>query len=95
MIWFFERPGERLRCEIRRATMGPGYELVWTANDGRTHVEQSPNPEDLMSRRRALEHWLKLDGWVRPGRVTPPRKTRPQSEWQKRKSEHPSSSEIH
>ena len=48
-----------------------------------------------LSMHRALEHWLKLDGWVRPGRVTPPRKTRPQSEWQRRKSEHPSSSEIH
>ena len=75
--------------------MGTEYELAWTAGDGRTHVEQSQNPEELMSRRRALEHWLKLDGWVRPGRVTPPRKTRPQSEWQHRKSEPPSPPEIH
>ena len=90
MIWFFERPGERLRCEIRRSVMGTDYELVWTAGDGRTLVEQSPNPEELMFRRRALEHWLKLDGWVQPGlRVTPPRRTRPQSEWQQRKSEPP------
>ena len=74
--------------------MGTEYELVWTAGDGRTHVEQSQNPEELMSRRRALEQWLKLDGWVRPGRVTPPRRTRPQSEWQQRKSEPPSPSEI-
>ena len=95
MIWFFERPGERLRCEIRRSVTGAENELVWTAGDGRTHVEQSQNPEELMSRRRALELWLKLDGWVRPGRVTPPRKTRPQSEWQHRKFEPPSPSEIH
>ena len=94
-MWFFERPGERLRCEIRRSVIGPEYELVWTAADGRTHVEQSQNPEELMKRRRALEHWLKLDGWIRPGRVTPPRHTRPQSEWQARKSEQPPRSDVH
>lgn len=73
MIWFFERPGERLRCEIRRSAVGAGYELVWTCGDGRTHVELSEDPEELLRRRRALENWLRLDGWVRPGRVTPPR----------------------
>jgi hypothetical protein len=71
MIWFFERPGERLRCEIRQAASGAGYELVWTSSDGRIHVELSNDPSELIRRRRALEHWLKLDGWVQPGRVTP------------------------
>ena len=28
MIWFFERPGERLQCEIRRS-LSNGYELVF------------------------------------------------------------------
>jgi hypothetical protein len=95
MIWFFERPGEHLRCEIRRSVLGSGYELVWTAGDGRTHDEHSHNPEELMNRRRALEHWLKLDGWIRPGRITPPRRTRPQSQWQTRKFERPLGSDIH
>lgn len=76
MIWFFERPGERLQCEIRQASSGPGYELVWTSNDGRIHVELSNDPSELLRRRRALEHWLSLDGWVRPGRVTPARPSR-------------------
>jgi hypothetical protein len=71
MIWFFERPGERLQCEIRLAASGRDYELVWTAGDGRVHVEVSDDPSELMRRRRALEQWLKRDGWVRPGRVTP------------------------
>jgi hypothetical protein len=73
MIWFFERPGERLQCEIRQAASGDGFELVWTANDGRIHVELSPDPSELLRRRRALEYWLKLDGWIRPGRITPVR----------------------
>jgi hypothetical protein len=77
MIWFFERPGERLQCEIRQTASGNGFELVWTSNDGRIHVEQSDDPSELLRRRRALEHWLKLDGWIRPGgRVTPTRPPR-------------------
>ncbi len=72
MIWFFERPGERLQCEIRRSEES-GFELVWTAEDGRVHVARSEDPEELMLRKRALENWLKLDGWVRPGRITPSR----------------------
>ena len=92
MIWFFERPGERLQCEIRRS-LNVGYELVWTSSDGQVHVEHSHDPEELMLRRRALENWLKLDGWVRPGRMTPPRNTRPRSEWRVRKTE--TREEIH
>ena len=76
MIWFFERPGERLSCEIRQAASGPGYELVWTSSDGRSHVELSNDASELIRRRRALEHWLRLDGWIRPGRITPIRPNR-------------------
>lgn len=71
MIWFFERPGEQLKCEIRQAASGSGYELVWTSSDGRIHVELADDPAELLRRRRALEHWLRLDGWTRPDRITP------------------------
>lgn len=71
MIWFFERPGVRLQCEIRQAASAPGFELVWTSSDGRVHVELSDDASELIRRRRALEQWLKMDGWIRPGRVTP------------------------
>ena len=71
MIWFFERASERLRCEIRRAASGSGCELIWTSSDGRVHVELSDDATELIRRRCALEHWLKLDGWTQPGLVTP------------------------
>ena len=74
MIWFFERPGERLQCEVRIAAAGTGFELVWTAGDGRIRIERFDNLDDLQRRQRALEYWLKLDGWVRPGSVPPPRR---------------------
>ena len=72
MIWVLERPGERLRCEIRPELDGNGFELVWSTSDGRTHIEQSARAEELLERRRFLEERLWLDGWVRPGRTTPP-----------------------
>ena len=79
MIWFFQRPGERLQCEIRHSNSATGFELVWTSNDGRTSIEVSDDASELLRRRRALEQWLKLDGWVLPARAAsagPPRALR-------------------
>ena len=72
MIWFFQRRREQLQCEIRSAEVGDGFELVWSAPDGRIHVERSRDSATLVRRRRALEDRLKLDGWIRLGRRTPP-----------------------
>ena len=72
MIWFFDRPGERLQCEIRPCGESDGFELVWTTTGGRTHVERSGDAEELLQRRRLLEERLRFDGWVRAGRTTPP-----------------------
>lgn len=73
MIWFFERAGMRLQCEIRAAADERGFELVWTTSDGQVHTERSGDPAGLTKRRRELEESLKLDGWTRLGRETPPR----------------------
>ncbi|HEV3215760.1 MAG TPA: hypothetical protein VGZ27_08555 [Vicinamibacterales bacterium] len=66
---------------VRPSAIGVGYELVWSAGDGRTYVEHSSDPEELLRRRRALENWLKLDGWVRDGRVTPAGAFKSRSPW--------------
>jgi hypothetical protein len=73
MLWFFERPGESLRCEIRRAETGAEFELVWAASDGHVHVERSDDLSALVHRRNVLEWWLRLDGWIKLGQNTPPR----------------------
>jgi hypothetical protein len=72
MIWILERPGERLQCEIRPALERDGFELIWSTADGRCHVEWSASADDLLQRRRFLEERLRLDGWIRSGRTTPP-----------------------
>lgn len=88
MIWFFERPGERLQCEIRQSVAGTGYELVWVSGDGRTHVEHSVDLEALLRRRRALENWLTHDGWVRHPRITPQSgHAKPRPQWPARRSD--------
>jgi hypothetical protein len=72
MIWFFERAGQRLHCEIRRAVDGNGLELLWTTPEGATHIERGDTEASIDERRRILEEQLKLDGWVPLGQVTTP-----------------------
>jgi hypothetical protein len=74
MIWFFERAGVRLQCEMRADAEGTGFELTWTTPDGRVHIERSHDEEELTQKRRELEERLKLDGWQRIGRETPPKR---------------------
>lgn len=70
MLWFFERSGERLQCEIRPAVNGNGFELLWT-QAGQTRVEHFNDDKDAAMRRREIENKLKQDGWSRVGRETP------------------------
>jgi len=69
----FERAGVRLKCEVRVAMNGDGFELVWTNPTGEIRVERSHDPAVLAQRRQQLQDLLKVDGWTRVGRVTPPR----------------------
>ena len=73
MIWFFERAGKHLQCEIRPASSGAGFEVEWTQN-GQTRLERFENSEAAQDRRRVIEEQLVRDGWKRVGRVTPPAK---------------------
>jgi hypothetical protein len=70
MIWFFERGGQYLRCEIRREMEGSGYELVVTRPDGSEQVERFGDSATLTRRQLELETSLMTDGWTGPhGRV--------------------------
>jgi hypothetical protein len=71
MIWFFDRAGKHLQCEIRRASDGTGFEVEWTQN-GQTRLERFENSKAVEDRRRVIEEQLVRDGWKRVGRVTPP-----------------------
>ena len=76
MLWFFERDGDRLQCEIRPSAHAAGFELEWKADDGPVHVESSPSPDDLAKRWIELELQWKREGWVKQDDMVPSRPRR-------------------
>jgi hypothetical protein len=66
MIWFFERKGTHLRCEVRSIVEGDRYELVITDADGIERVESFSNSNDLHKRTVELENQWARDGWNGP-----------------------------
>jgi len=69
MIWFFEKKGQYVRCETRKAADG-AYELVITDAAGAERVERFQDSASLAKRQVDLEQTLSSDGWTGPhGRV--------------------------
>ena len=69
MIWFFEKKGQFVRCETRKAADG-FYELVITDADGSERVERFEDSASLAKRQVSLEQSLTHEGWTGPhGRV--------------------------
>ena len=66
MIWFFERRGEHLRCEIRPQIEGDRYDLFITYPDGRESVESFADQRDLSRRTEELEQLWRAEGWNGP-----------------------------
>jgi hypothetical protein len=66
MIWFFERKGEHLRCEIRSQVEGDRYDLVITRPDGTESTERFSDSKELNRRVTEVERSLKGDGWDGP-----------------------------
>ena len=63
MIWFFDRDGQRLRCEISRDRVGGHYRVVITRPDGSESVEEVDEPSDLIQRSVDIMNSLRGDGW--------------------------------
>jgi uncharacterized protein YlaI len=66
MIWVFERAREQLRCEIRRETSGPGFELIVTNPDGSQRMERFGETAALIKRSLDLQMELIEAGWRAP-----------------------------
>ena len=66
MIWFYERRGEHLRCEIRQQMEGDRFALVVTLPDGRERVELFDDSRTLNVRSVELEKMLRAKGWDGP-----------------------------
>ncbi len=66
MIWFYERAGAHLRCEVRQTLEGDRYELVITSADGSERVEAFVDSKELTKRSRQLEDEWRSQGWEGP-----------------------------
>jgi hypothetical protein len=66
VIWFYERRGEHLRCEIRQQVEGDRFALVVTLPDGTERTEMFDDSRTLNARSRELEKMLREKGWNGP-----------------------------
>jgi hypothetical protein len=66
VIWFYERQGEHLRCEIRQQIEGDRFALVVTLPDGTERVEMFDDSQKLNRRSLELEKTLQQKGWNGP-----------------------------
>ena len=66
VIWFYERKGEHLRCEIRQQVEGDRFALVVTLPDGSERVEMFDDSAALNRRSVELEQMLGGKGWNGP-----------------------------
>ena len=66
VIWFYERQGEHLRCEIRQQLEGDRFALVVTLPDGTERIELFEDSSSLNRRSVELEKMLRSKGWDGP-----------------------------
>ena len=66
VIWFYERRGEHLRCEIRQQVEGDRFAPVVTLPDGTERTEMFDDSRTLNARSRELETMLREKGWNGP-----------------------------
>ena len=66
MIWFYERTGEHLRCEIQQQVEGDKFALIVTLPDGTERVEVFEDWSALNKRSLELEKLLQARGWNGP-----------------------------
>jgi hypothetical protein len=66
VIWFYERHGEHLRCEIRQQVEGDRFALVMTLPDGTERTEMFEDSYALNRRSLEIEIMLSQKGWNGP-----------------------------
>lgn len=66
MIWFYERKGELLRCEIHQQIEGDKFALIVTLPDGTERTEWFDDSGQLNRRSIELEKMFQEKGWNGP-----------------------------
>lgn len=66
MIWFYERKGELLRCEIHQQIEGDKFTLIVTMPDGTERIEVFDDSSTLNKRSVELGKMFNSEGWNGP-----------------------------
>lgn len=66
VIWFYEKNGEHLRCEVRHLVEGDRFDLVIIEPDGQERVETFEDSSQLSRRSAELEREWRAMGWDGP-----------------------------
>jgi hypothetical protein len=66
VIWFYEKDGKHLRCEVRHLVEGDRFDLVIIEPDGRERVETFEDSSQLNKRSAQLEREWRAMGWDGP-----------------------------
>ena len=66
VIWFYERKGQHLKCEIRQQVEGDRFALTVTLPDGTERTELFDDSGPLNRRSREIEKMLTERGWNGP-----------------------------
>jgi len=66
VIWFYERKGQHLKCEIRQQVEGDRFALTVTLPDGTERTELFDDSGAINRRSVELEKMLTQKGWNGP-----------------------------
>jgi hypothetical protein len=66
MFYFFQRDSDLLRCEVRRAADGDGYEISVIEGDGAERIEHLDTSEQVHQRWLELHKDFEEQGWKGP-----------------------------
>jgi hypothetical protein len=66
VIWFYEKDGEHLRCEVRHLVEGDRFDLVIIEPNGQERVETFEDSSQLNKRSAQLEREWRAMGWDGP-----------------------------
>jgi hypothetical protein len=66
MFYFFQRGSDLLRCEVRPAAEGDGYEISIVQRDGSERIEHHATSEQVHQRWLELHDQFQNEGWRGP-----------------------------
>jgi hypothetical protein len=66
VFYFYKRGPETVRCEVRAAADGPGYEIVIIEPNGNERTEHFATSEQVHERWLEIHNRFEREGWWGP-----------------------------